>query len=250
MKYFSILILFFLFLLSCSKDYYNTEEPKYNYFPLEVGKYRIYEVEYTLYNDFTGAVTKTNYYVKDLIESKYTDLSNKDIYRIERYIGTDSTLSNWQIEKVYNLQTSNQFAFTIEENQKFMSLAFPLYLNKTWDGLSFVRKDTTISIPGGNIDVYKSWSLFQVNQFSQNETYGTVLVDSTIWIQRADNNNLIERRYSVEKYGKNVGLVEKTDTILDTQCNGNLINCINLNWMQKAEKGYILHMRLIDSNFL
>jgi len=215
MKYFSILILFFLFLLSCSKDYYNTEEPKYNYFPLEVGKYRIYEVEYTLYNDFTGAVTKTNYYVKDLIESKYTDLSNKDIYRIERYIGTDSTLNNWQIEKVYDLQTSNQFAFTIEENQKFMALAFPLYLNKTWDGLSFVRKDTTISIPGGNIDVYKSWSLF-----------------------------------SVEKYGKNVGLVEKTDTILDTQCNGNLINCINLNWMQKAEKGYILHMRLIDSNFL
>jgi hypothetical protein len=67
-------------------------------------------------------------------------------------------------------------------------------------------------------------------------------------VRHADNENLIERRFVEERYARTVGLVEKTVMILDTQCGGNLSNCIDLSWEQKAEKGFMLKMTVNNYN--
>jgi hypothetical protein len=130
----------------------------------------------------------------------------------------------------------------------FSAISFPLFKGKEWDGLVYIRKDTTISIPGGTIDMYKDWNSFSILSLDVPETIAGISYDSVLTIKRVDKINNIERRYSFEKYAKNIGLISRQDSILDTQCGGNIASCINTPWSQKAEKGFILDMQLIESN--
>ena len=45
-----------LFYISCKKEYVEIESYKTDYFPLDSGKYSIYEAKYILYNDFDRTV--------------------------------------------------------------------------------------------------------------------------------------------------------------------------------------------------
>jgi hypothetical protein len=53
-----------------------------------------------------------------------------------------------------------------------------------------------------------------------------------------------------EKYARNIGLVERTDTILDSRCIdlGDFTECLGKPWLEHAGKGYILSQIMIDHN--
>jgi len=237
-----------IFSFSCKRETFNFENGNENYFPLETGKYSVYEVDYINYNDFTGTVDTNHFYLKELIGIADLDNSGNLYYRLERYTKQNFTDPNWQFTQVWAMQQQNGKAYRIEDNQRFINIDFPVYVNKTWNGLTHIRKDTFISIPGGTIDVYKDWENFKITALHQTDIISGINLDSVMTILRADKINNIERRYSVEKYAKNIGLVFKQDTILDTQCNGDLSACIGLPWSVKAEKGYIQTLKLVETN--
>lgn len=244
-------IIFFITLstISCKREVYNIETVNDNYFPLETGKYCIYEVDYVSYNDFSGTIDTSKYFIKELIGNSDTDNSGNLYYRLERY--TKQTLNDpgWQFAEVWAIQHQDGKSYRIEDNQRYINIDFPLFYGKEWNGLTHIRKDTFISITGGTIDVYKDWENFKITSLNQPELIAGTTYDSVMTILRADKTNNIERRYSIEKYAKNIGLVFKQDSILDTQCNGNLAACAGLPWSEKAEKGYIQTYKLVETNW-
>ena len=232
---------------SCKREVYEFPQSDTSYFPIDSGTYAIYNVEYVLYNDFESRVDTFNYLLKELVGETETDNQGKPYRRIERYILNDSSTS-WEFRQVWAAQLLGNFAYRIEDNQRFVTISFPLFKGKEWDGLVYIRKDTTISIPGGTIDMYKDWGNFKVLSLDEPEFIAGVNYDSVLTIQRVEKINNIERRYSLEKYAKNIGLISRQDSILDTQCGGNIATCINTPWALKAEKGFILNMQLIETN--
>lgn len=245
-----IFIVNFILILSfssCKREVYEFPEIDTSYFPIDSGSYAIYNVKYVLYNDFEGTVDTFNYLLKEQIGETETDNLGKPYRRVERYILNDS-ISNWQFRQVWAAQVQDNFAYRIEDNQRFVSISFPLFKGKEWDGLVYIRKDTTISIPGGTIDMYKDWSNFSILSLDEPDIVAGISYDSVLTIRRVDKINNIERRYSLEKYAKNIGLISRQDSILDTQCGGNIASCINTAWALKAEKGFILDMQLIETN--
>ncbi|MEL6142637.1 MAG: hypothetical protein AAFU67_13590 [Bacteroidota bacterium] len=62
-------------------------------------------------------------------------------------------------------------------------------------------------------------------------------------------DNLIDFRLAYERYARGLGLVERFVDARHTQCqvccNGDTGSCLDLSWDNKAEKGFILHERLI-----
>ena len=76
----------------------------------------------------------------------------------------------------------------------------------------YIRKDTTIAIPGGTIDVYKDWEDFVITSIDSSETIAGITYDSVLTIKRVDKTNNIERRYSYEKYAKNIGFINSFDS--------------------------------------
>jgi hypothetical protein len=232
---------------SCKREVYEFPQSDTSYFPIDSGTYAIYNVEYVLYNDFESRVDTFNYLLKELVGETETDNQGKPYRRIERYILNDSSTS-WEFRQVWAAQLLGNFAYRIEDNQRFVTISFPLFKGKEWDGLVYIRKDTTISIPGGTIDMYKDWGNFKVLSLDEPEFIAGINYDSVLTIQRVEKINNIERRYSLEKYAKNIGLISRQDSILDTQCGGNIATCINTPWALKAEKGFILNMQLIETN--
>ena len=249
-KIFFIIIscIFSLSLLeSCKREVYEFPQSDTSYFPIDSGTYAIYNVKYVLYNDFESRVDTFNYLLKELVGETETDNQGKPYRRIERYVLNDSSTA-WEFRQVWAAQLLGNFAYRIEDNQRFVSISFPLFKGKEWDGLVYIRKDTTISIPGGTIDMYKDWGNFKVLSLDEPEFIAGINYDSVLTIQRVEKINNIERRYSLEKYAKNIGLISRQDSILDTQCGGNIATCINTPWALKAEKGFILDMQLIETN--
>jgi len=128
-----------------------------------------------------------------------------------------------------------------ENNHSIIKLIFPPSLNKRWNGLSlFNPDDFIIQVRNEPISVYKDWTDFRVIKTGETLTIGDMHIHDVITILQVDMENAIERRYSVEKFAPDIGLVYREQIILDTQ------NISNAPWEEKAERGYILRWELLS----
>jgi len=129
---------------------------------------------------------------------------------------------------------------TVENNHQITNLVFPPSLNKRWDGLSFFNSDDFIlDVRNEPLRVYKDWPDFRIIQVGETLTVGDREIHDVITVLHVDSENAIERRYSLEKYAPDLGIVYKEQIILDTQ------NITNDPWEEKAERGYMLKWTLL-----
>lgn len=243
---FFLLLALSLLLINCQKETESFPDFELSYFPTDSGHYVIYQVDSIYYNDFDRTIDTVSLLIKEEVGGQETDNRNQSYQRLNRYYKRDS--SPWQLAEVWAIQIEGSFAYRIENNQRYINLSFPLKMNRQWDGIPYIRRDTVISIPGGSIDIYKDWDAFEIIELDGSYTYNGQSFDSVLTVLQVDKINNIERRYSLERYAKNYGLIYKEQLILDTQCNENIANCIGIPWEQKAEKGYILNMTFLASN--
>ncbi len=221
-------------------------DPGYDYFPLEIGKYRTYVVDSVLYDIGDNSVIFTyesRTFVKHVIADTLTDNLGRPGYRIERYERLSDSV-DWAIKDIWAaIPTSNGIEW-IEENLRFIKMVFPLREGVEWNGNKHIDVTTIIPIAGESVEVFKSWS-YEALSVGETEIIGDFVFDEVATLSQADSENLIELRYSQEKYAKNIGLVYREMKILDTQC---IDSCFHQTWEEKAEKGFILTQQIIDYN--
>ena len=163
----------------------------------------------------------------------------------------------WVVLRVLATRMSGYQAIRKEGNLDHTKMRFPLRANTNWDPTQFF--DPTIQVPVGTelIEQYSNWN-GTVLSIDQPESIGPFSFPEVLTVQQADDDNEIERRFSHEKYAKDVGLVLRIDTILDSRCKrlGDLLPCldevdgalVSQPWEMKAEKGYILHKEIVRIN--
>ena len=203
--------LFMLIVLySCNKEDDFVIDFKYEYFPVEIGSFVVYNVDSIKFIDNEPTVSDTaQYQIKELIESVFVDNEGRDTYRIERYKRRDS-LSPWVIEDVWFSNRTQTTAERIEENLRFIKLVFPPKIGLTWDGNVF------IDIHEG-IEWLEDWE-YEITELDVPNTVNELSFDSTLTVLQEDNQadfvNVIEKIYSIEVYAKHVGLVSKELQVL------------------------------------
>lgn len=234
-----LLLILPLFLFACAKrelDDHQTDMG-YDYFPVKVGQYRTYAVDSIVFGQL-GADTLSSQIKETIVEELNDGLDKK--YRVLRE-WRKSMDDNWQTNTVWWIVKEENRIIQTEENLKFIKLTFPVKLGTSWDGNSFFDDRTVVKIASENLEFFKEWD-YQVtgkgDRILSNESFDNVFV-----IQEADFETSIELRKSTAIYAKGVGLIERMQQILDTQC----ITCSNA-WSEKAEKGVILTQLLIDHN--
>ena len=69
-------------------------------------------------------------------------------------------------------------------------------------------------------------------------------------IIQTDSDDDLMKRYVHETYARGIGLVARTDSILDSRCIalGDFGPCIDKAWIDHASKGYILSQVMIGHN--
>ncbi|MEM9921756.1 MAG: hypothetical protein AAF990_26875 [Bacteroidota bacterium] len=235
-----------LSLLACNENT-NVEDfevdPKFEYFPLEVGKYLIYQVDSVVYDTLVNGivVNETTSFVRERITDTLRDNSGRLVYRIERSYRAQDTLP-WEIRDIWVSLRTNDQAERVEENLRFIKMVFPLIDGVSWNGNLFIDETTSIPIAGESVEIFKDW-FYEVRGVDQAEQIGDQSYDNITTIVQADSENLIELRFAQEKYARGIGLVYKEMRILDTQKISEATP-----WENKAQKGFTMIQRLIEHN--
>lgn len=211
----------------------------YDYFPLaDEGTTFTYDIELTTFSNSGMDVEKSIFVQReDVIES--SALSNsKSTYKTEVWQSRSGS-DPWNYISVNTTELNELQGIQSVDSDRIIKMVFPIEIEREWDGLGLIGETHPINITGEQIDFYKNWN-FKILGFESNEQYSDILV-----IQQADYDNGLERRYSIEKYAKNVGLIYAEQMILDTQCRS---ECQNLEWEAKAHNGIIMTKSLSSIN--
>lgn len=216
----------------------------YEYFPLEVGKYLVYEVDSTIY-DPTGdtAVFFSKTQVKEEIVDTLSDNLGNLLFKIERFERTADSLP-WQVTKVFTATIQNDQAIRTEDNLRFIKMPFPPHDGASWDANIYFDPSVVVTVAGESVEMFKGWSS-RILDVGLPDTVGILQFPEVTTIRLADEENLIELRRGFEKYAKGIGLIYRELWILDTQC---IEQCVGQTWEEKAEKGFILRQKLVAHN--
>lgn len=202
MKYLVIISLFFL-LFSCKKE---SQEPvvnkiDYSYFPLDTGKYILYEVSEIEIDSALNYYDTVRYQIKSVFESYFTDAEGNKAVRIERYKRNNPS-QNWTIADVWQANIANNSAQKVEENIRYVKMVFPVSLNKEWNGNAFNTMDE---------------ETYSISNLNQAYSVNGLEFDSVMTITQFYDSTLLYKYYKSEKYAKNVGMIYKIDMNIESQ---------------------------------
>ncbi len=249
MKWLSLVALVSLALLiSCTEETEDfTINFGYEFYPLEVGRSWVYEVDsIVLSRQGTEVDTVRLFYREDIIEARPGNAGDTlfIVERFERYSDTAA----WQIREVLSLARSANHAYRTEDNLRFLKLIFPVQQGKKWDGHRFFDPVVRLEVGGELMPVFENWN-YQYAQVS----------DNTVTISQAEFEDVRQLRRAEERYEAGKGLVYRRVEVFDTDCDrccnkdtGNPL-CTQSPWFvnarsneYKAEKGFILEQRLME----
>lgn len=190
-----ILICFAIVLISSCKQgkISSPTDVGYDFFPYETGTWMHYDVDSTIWDDFTSQTYEYHSQLLEVFESKFTDSEGNDAFRIERYF-RKSDADPWIIQDIWFANIKPASAEKVEENVRFVKLSFPVRSTLKWDGNAFNFM---------NEEYYSYKNLFQPMSVLQNH------FDSTITVEHRNSFNLIEEDIRYEVYARHVGLIKK-----------------------------------------
>ena len=201
----SLCIIALLAFVACNKENEIPADVEFaadkQYFPLQTDKALIYKVTEINIDKPSDYYDTAVYYLRERTDIPFIDNEGDTAYRIERYKSPTQSY-NWKISDVWEAKLTIYTAEKVEENQRFIKIKFPLAKGKNWNGNlknELDAKDCTIT--------------------SLSSTYnnGNIHLDSCISITRDSSLSQINKVYDVEIYARNIGLVYKEITDINSQ---------------------------------
>ena len=133
-------ILFFIFICSvidgCKPDHIVLENPSINYLPTTIGKWIIYDIDSTYYNDFDMSVNHYTFQIMERIDASFTDNEGRPTQKVLQFKRDNDTIE-WTLVKAFTINLTNQRAERTEDNVRYVKLGFPISISTRWDGNAF-----------------------------------------------------------------------------------------------------------------
>lgn len=208
-KFFSILILAGAFFFSGCKDDEESYDPGYAYFPLEVGDYKIFDVQKNSYQPTD--TTYENYQIKEVVAETFT-INDELRYRLERFKRFNST-DPWPFapDSVWSVAFSNSKVIKVENNIRLIKLIFPVENGRTWNGnAENVLGEDSYTLQ----DVAKP---FTVPAQSFPNT-------ATVLQSPNDSTTRLSKDYRAEVYAKDLGMIYKIKEVYEYKQSGGFVN--------------------------
>ena len=183
-----------LFISSCKKEDDSStvipEDLTQQYFPVDSGLIRYYEVDSVFWDSFTQTRDTIHYSLKEVIAGTFIDNQGRLAQRIERFKQAQG--GNWIIYKVWSSHRNGQRAEKVEDNIRLVKLVFAVSNEVRWNG-----------------NVYNTLSPRAYEYIAVN-TPGSISnlnFAETIRVQEDDEPaNLLNDYYAEERYARNVGM--------------------------------------------
>lgn len=189
-----IALLFMTPMSSCKKDPGITAFSGYSYFPLTIGHQVIYEVDSIVKSEFNlGKIDTFTFQIKEMVESFFIDNEGRETARIERYKRANAS-EPWVIHKVWTANLNLMNAEKKEDNLTFIKLAFPPKKDQKWNGNAKNELDE---------------QEYKITDVNIPESVNGIAFDSVLTVLQADEDNIVYKKYEIEKYAARTGMVYK-----------------------------------------
>ncbi|WP_420578375.1 hypothetical protein [Ekhidna sp.] len=193
------ILLFALFFSSCnSSKEVGPETVGYDFYPLAVGDYRIYDVEEIKYL-ITGFDTSV-YQLREIIIDSIPS-NDQTIYLLRRDIRTNE-MDAWESDSLWTVTRTSNYLSITENNIPFIKLTFPVKEGKEWDGNS-LNSRSELSY------YYQPVETNNIDSLSLDDHIRVIIEDIE------ENVTGVDLRSEV--YAKGIGLVEK-DYLTQKKC--------------------------------
>lgn len=188
-----------LFLTSCNKTKdVGPDTLGYEYYPLNVGQYRIYDVEEIRY--LVSGFDTTNYQLRETIFDSIPSV-DRTIYLLRRDVRADA-MADWESDSIWTVTRTSSYLSITENNVPFIKLTFPVTPGREWDGNSLnTRSDLTY--------YYQSVDDQLIDSISTLKHIRLIIEDI--------EENVTGLDLRSEMYVEGIGLVEK-DYLTQTKC--------------------------------
>lgn len=208
-----ILLLILTLFNSCDREIEDSQgDLGYDFQPLEVGLFWIYQVDQTIYFGENDSEQELFFY-KDRIRSFYTNAEGEQVFIVNRTKSTDE--STWTQELEYTLIQRDLALVRTIENQPLVTLVFPPKDGTVWNG-NIYRDELE-----DDFELINSGNSIRVNQ-------------------EDSDDQVTYRDIRFEVYDLGIGLVEKYDEVL-TYCSRN--DCLG---DMLIDSGFKVQMKLTD----
>lgn len=200
--YFKITAYFFLLSLlfqSCgdsSTDPINT----YDYLPLGVGRFQIYEIKEEVYSSGQSTPVLRTWQEKDEVSRVSTNASGISTYIVSRYSRNLAT-DYWQKVKEYAIEQFPDKLILNIDNQNTVPLIFPIDSKVIWNGNMYNTLDK------------EDYHYQDINQPYQLEKLS--FDNSLTVVERADTTSVITYSLGLKRYALGVGLIYDEQTAYD-----------------------------------
>ncbi len=182
-------------------------DPGFGYFPVEIGHYVVYKADSIWHDNPTegvpGVHDTSSYFIKELIESDFTDASGGLSQRLERYKRHTSD-EPWRLVDVWFISRNSLNAQKVEENVRYIKMGFPIAPGSTWDGNA--------------LNINDRWT-YRYDSLYVDRIYGNTQYPRTVKVLQIDNKNFVEDQLAYEIYAPQVGLVLRYHRNLVTRLN-------------------------------
>lgn len=194
MRLSTLLVASCMLLFSACNKVENMPQPDLglDYFPLKIEAVVIYNVDSTVYNDFTNTVVTHQFLLKDSVTNQFIDGQGDEAYRIERYKKTNTL--DWTFQKIITRKIINNRAEEVMDNRRFVRLVFPLTAQSVWNGNLY--------------NDLEEWP-HRVMAINEVKDIDNLHFNSTVTVEQYNEVNLLHENIYTETYAKGVGLVLK-----------------------------------------
>lgn len=235
-----VLVLLVLGIAGCTEDELPAPDLHADYYPVHIGHWVNYAVDSIRFDDFTDPVTidTLSVQIRHAITDTFRDLDGRLVHRLERFRRPDEA-SSWAIDAVGEVLRTER---NIQEDLfdlRFVRLIFPPRDGATFEGHVYIN--TAGNPPYSYLDPDRYDWTHRVVDVHQPFTVGALTFDSTVTVQRIDDENAFEKKLGVDVYAKGVGLVYRDLLILETQQPPS-----GVPFVDRAERGFIVRYRAID----
>jgi hypothetical protein len=217
----------------------------HKYFPLQKGKFIEYQADSIVFRQ--GSLLDS---IRFEAREEIKDEGRDSIGRYFTILRSHRPTANepWVPFASYTARVYQNKALKNEANVHLIKLVFPLNPGISWNGLALIRPDQVFDVEGESVEIYRDWENFKVREPAGSFTSGNLVFDDVMTVLQTDEENLVGKRYSLEKYAAGTGLVYKEMIILD--CNNTVNHCasVNLPWSQRATKGFIFRQTIMRHN--
>lgn len=165
----------------------------YDYFPLETGRYIIYDVTEYQYSLTATIPVQRAYQIKEVVGASYADVTGQKAYPLLRYRRLAEG-QPWRTDSIWSARLVDSEAVRTENGVDFVKLRFPLGDRLRWNGNHYN------AIGEDEYEMRNSGQPYRVSdkQFSE-----------TVTVVAQEDSTLLSQDKRIDIYARQTGLIYK-----------------------------------------